>query len=166
MSHELSGESIVGVWRNFLGEFHAKLMRNIRTDANRVAEVDATGATLALGGDWAVAGRWCKWASAWPSRGELSLLTMLGKVFPTSDFRHGVTTPTLLFLGQCLAQCPVRNSSDLSSGLFTASAMLTQTEVFADDHNLLLISKHYQQWFIKIHFFFLLLYTGCEKGCS
>jgi len=52
------------------------------------------------------------------------LLKCCGAVFPSSDFRHGVTTPTLLVLGQALAQCPVRSGADLSAGLLCCGTML------------------------------------------
>mmetsp|Transcript_8889 Transcript_8889/g.11639 ORF Transcript_8889/g.11639 Transcript_8889/m.11639 type:complete len:534 (+) Transcript_8889:569-2170(+) len=128
MSHELGGDSVLALWRRYLSEFHSKLTRSLRHDSTQVANFDAKGYSLALGHDWEKDGQWCKWGSAWPSRGEISLLSILGRVFPTSDFRHGVTTPAALLLGQALAQCPVRSSQDLSSGLLAAATMLQHAE--------------------------------------
>ncbi|XP_061589234.1 nucleolar protein 14-like [Cololabis saira] len=42
-------------------------------------------------------------------------------LFPTSDFRHPVTTPALLYISQTLCKCPVRSLQDLTSGLVLCS---------------------------------------------
>jgi len=63
-------------------------------------------------------------SSAWLSRGSLALLRVGAAVFPCSDLRHGVATPLQLVYGQALAQCPVRSSKDLQSGLLCAAGLL------------------------------------------
>ncbi|CAG8542688.1 2598_t:CDS:10, partial [Dentiscutata heterogama] len=58
-----------------------------------------------------------------PTISEFILLRILSQVFPTSDFHHPVTTPTLLLMAQYLAQCPLLNGLDLVSGLFLCNLM-------------------------------------------
>ncbi|CAM9297716.1 unnamed protein product [Pylaiella littoralis] len=60
----------------------------------------------------------------WPSTGSLLLLKLLVQIFPSTDFRHPVVTPILLHLSQCLSQCPVKTSADLTAGLFSCSLLL------------------------------------------
>uniref|UniRef100_A0A8C5EWD3 NOP14 nucleolar protein homolog (yeast) n=1 Tax=Gouania willdenowi TaxID=441366 RepID=A0A8C5EWD3_GOUWI len=52
-----------------------------------------------------------------PTLDMLIYLKVIALLFPTSDFRHPVTTPALLFIGQALTKCPVRSLQDLTSGL-------------------------------------------------
>ncbi|CAM9222490.1 unnamed protein product [Choristocarpus tenellus] len=66
-------------------------------------------------------------AQCWPSWGSLLLLKLLVDIFPPTDFRHPVVTPTVVFLSQCLSQCPVKSSSDLGSGLFCCALLLHYT---------------------------------------
>ena len=61
---------------------------------------------------------------AWPRGGELVALKLLGSFFPVSDFRHPITTPANILLGQLLSQCPVRGPVDLAAGIFVASLQL------------------------------------------
>ncbi|RIA96440.1 nucleolar protein 14 [Glomus cerebriforme] len=58
-----------------------------------------------------------------PKITELFLFKLLGKIFPTSDFHHNIITPTLLLIGQYLAQCQVINGKDLISGLFLCNLL-------------------------------------------
>uniref|UniRef100_A0A8C9XSP7 NOP14 nucleolar protein homolog (yeast) n=1 Tax=Sander lucioperca TaxID=283035 RepID=A0A8C9XSP7_SANLU len=48
---------------------------------------------------------------------KLIYLKVTALLFPTSDFRHPVTTPALLYISQALTKCPVRSLQDLTSGL-------------------------------------------------
>lgn len=48
-------------------------------------------------------------------------------MFPTSDFRHSVTTPCLIFMSQILFRCRVRNKVDISKGLFICTLILEYT---------------------------------------
>ena len=65
--------------------------------------------------------------TAWPSTGTLLLLRSVGHVFPMTDQRHVVCTPTLLLLGQTLGQTPVRSLNDVIKGLFCAGLMIEYT---------------------------------------
>nr|XP_057910411.1 nucleolar protein 14 [Doryrhamphus excisus] len=55
--------------------------------------------------------------AAFPTLDMLIHLKVAALLFPTSDFRHPVTTPALLFIGQVLTKCPVRSLQDVTSGL-------------------------------------------------
>ncbi|XP_008324317.1 nucleolar protein 14 [Cynoglossus semilaevis] len=52
-----------------------------------------------------------------PSLEMLIYLKVTALLFPTSDFRHPVTTPALLYISQALTKCPVRSLQDVTSGL-------------------------------------------------
>uniref|UniRef100_A0AAV2ITW1 Uncharacterized protein n=1 Tax=Knipowitschia caucasica TaxID=637954 RepID=A0AAV2ITW1_KNICA len=56
------------------------------------------------------------WAP-FPSLDMLVHLKLSAQLFPTSDFRHPVTTPALLYIGQALTKCPVRTLQDVTAGL-------------------------------------------------
>jgi len=87
---------------------------------------DSEAEAWALSSAWAgpSAGDERPWPSPWPALGYVLCLGALGSVFPTSDLRHGATTPAHLVLGQALAQCPVRSADDLSRGLLVTSTLL------------------------------------------
>lgn len=51
--------------------------------------------------------------SAWPSYGTILLLKSIGHIFPTTDFRHVIITPTILLLGQYISHSPIRSMHDL-----------------------------------------------------
>ncbi|XP_041826562.1 nucleolar protein 14 [Melanotaenia boesemani] len=55
--------------------------------------------------------------AALPTLDMLIYLKVTALLFPTSDFRHPVTTPALLYISQALTRCPIRSLSDLTSGL-------------------------------------------------
>ncbi|XP_047227740.1 nucleolar protein 14 [Girardinichthys multiradiatus] len=55
--------------------------------------------------------------AAFPTLDMLVYLKVAALLFPTSDFRHPVTTPALLYISQTLTKCPVRSLQDLTSGL-------------------------------------------------
>lgn len=54
---------------------------------------------------------------AFPSLDMLIYLKVAALLFPTSDFRHPVTTPALLYISQALTKCTVRSLQDVTSGL-------------------------------------------------
>ncbi|XP_022618566.1 nucleolar protein 14 [Seriola dumerili] len=54
---------------------------------------------------------------AFPALDMLVYLKVTALLFPTSDFRHPVTTPALLYMSQTLTKCPVRSLQDVTSGL-------------------------------------------------
>ncbi|EIW76222.1 Nop14-like protein [Coniophora puteana RWD-64-598 SS2] len=60
----------------------------------------------------------------WPGLPELSLLRVIGLIWPTSDLAHPVISPARLLMGAYLGLCRVRSPSDLASGLFLCSLFL------------------------------------------
>ncbi|XP_033845097.1 nucleolar protein 14 [Periophthalmus magnuspinnatus] len=52
-----------------------------------------------------------------PTLDMLIYLKVTAQFFPTSDFRHPVTTPALLYISQTLTKCPVRTLQDVTVGL-------------------------------------------------
>ncbi|XP_072177495.1 nucleolar protein 14-like [Diadema setosum] len=59
-----------------------------------------------------------------PSLHVLMYFKLVSVLFPTSDFRHSVVTPTMLFMGAILSQCRVRSLQDMTSGLFVCNLFL------------------------------------------
>uniref|UniRef100_A0A7N8X6L1 NOP14 nucleolar protein homolog (yeast) n=1 Tax=Mastacembelus armatus TaxID=205130 RepID=A0A7N8X6L1_9TELE len=55
--------------------------------------------------------------AAFPALDMLIYLKVTALLFPTSDFRHPVTTPALLYISHALTKCPVRSLQDVTSGL-------------------------------------------------
>lgn len=64
-------------------------------------------------------------ARTWPGLPELTLLRLVGTVWPTSDKQHNVTTPLALLIAQYLAHARIRSVSDLASGLFLCSLVVS-----------------------------------------
>ncbi|OWF55050.1 Nucleolar protein 14 [Mizuhopecten yessoensis] len=60
----------------------------------------------------------------YPALDTLLLLKLVPILFPTSDFRHSVTTPAIIFTTQMLAQCPVNHERDIAAGLFLCNLCL------------------------------------------
>ena len=60
----------------------------------------------------------------YPALDTLLLLKLVAVLFPTSDFRHPVTTPTMLFICQMLAQTPVCHERDVAVGLYLCNLCL------------------------------------------
>ncbi|KAK9532481.1 hypothetical protein VZT92_009862 [Zoarces viviparus] len=54
---------------------------------------------------------------AFPTLDMLIYLKVTALLFPTSDFRHPVSTPALLYISQALTKCPVRSLQDVTLGL-------------------------------------------------
>ena len=63
-------------------------------------------------------------SKTWPTFSELTLLRLIGIIFPTSDMNHAVISPTRVLMGAYLGLCRVRSLSDLASGLFLCSLWL------------------------------------------
>jgi len=63
-------------------------------------------------------GALCPESKTWPGLAELSLLRMIGLIWPTSDLNHAVVSPTRVLLGAYLGLGRVRSLSDIGSGLF------------------------------------------------
>jgi nucleolar protein 14 len=66
--------------------------------------------------------------SAWPSTGTFLALRSIGHIFPVTDRRHYIGTPTILFLGQILSQTPVLSRSDLVLGMICCGIQLEYTK--------------------------------------
>ncbi|KAJ1019476.1 hypothetical protein NDA16_004593 [Ustilago loliicola] len=64
-------------------------------------------------------------ARTWPGLPELTLLRLVGSVWPTSDKQHNVTTPLALLIAQYLGHARIRSVSDLASGLFLCSLVVS-----------------------------------------
>jgi len=102
-----SPDSAGAVWGRRIGIFHSALAKRLR-DTEFVSAQDDD-------------------FTAWPSTGTLLLLRALGHVFPVTDKRHVVITPTLIFLGQTIGQTPVRSVEDVIRGIFCSSLMIEYT---------------------------------------
>ncbi|XP_064630063.1 nucleolar protein 14-like [Lineus longissimus] len=59
-----------------------------------------------------------------PYLDTLVYFKLVSVLFPTSDLRHPVVTPTMLFMAQILTQSPVSNLRDVSVGLFIINLFL------------------------------------------
>ncbi|XP_022335567.2 nucleolar protein 14-like [Crassostrea virginica] len=60
----------------------------------------------------------------YPALDTLMLLKLVAILFPTSDFRHAVTTPAITFIAQMLAETSVKHERDVAVGLFLCSLVL------------------------------------------
>ncbi|KAL1743101.1 nucleolar protein 14 [Schizophyllum fasciatum] len=68
-------------------------------------------------------------AKTWPGTSELSLLRIIGAVWPTSDLHHVVVSPARLLMGSYLGLARVRSLSDIASGLFLCTLFYQFEEV-------------------------------------
>jgi len=55
--------------------------------------------------------------SVFPSFGTIFMFRLIGHVFPVTDYKHAIVTPTLILMGQCLGQANVRKIWDVAKGL-------------------------------------------------
>lgn len=62
-----------------------------------------------------------------PGVDTLIFLKLISLLFPTSDFRHPVVTPALVFMGQILSRCRVESRQDVAKGLLLVSLFLEYT---------------------------------------
>ncbi|KAJ3917415.1 nucleolar protein 14 [Lentinula edodes] len=63
-------------------------------------------------------------AKTWPGSAELTILRIIGSLWPTSDMNHAVVTPTRILMGAYLELARVRSLSDITSGLFLCTIFL------------------------------------------
>ncbi|KAI0650474.1 Nop14-like protein [Trametes meyenii] len=63
-------------------------------------------------------------AKTWPGLSELSLLRVIGQLWPTSDMHHPVISPARLLMGSYLGLCRVRSVQDIASGLFLCTLFM------------------------------------------
>ncbi|XP_034254231.1 nucleolar protein 14 homolog [Thrips palmi] len=54
---------------------------------------------------------------------------LISLLFPTSDFRHPVVTPALVFMGQILSKCRLETRQDVARGLLLVSLFLEYTSL-------------------------------------
>ncbi|KAL2099615.1 hypothetical protein ACEWY4_004009 [Coilia grayii] len=59
--------------------------------------------------------------AAFPGLDTVIYLKITALLFPTSDFRHPVTTPAFLCISQALTKCPVASLQDVTCGLVLCS---------------------------------------------
>uniref|UniRef100_A0A3B4EKC5 Nucleolar protein 14 n=1 Tax=Pygocentrus nattereri TaxID=42514 RepID=A0A3B4EKC5_PYGNA len=62
-----------------------------------------------------------KGRAAFPGLDMMIYLKIVALLFPTSDFRHPVTTPAFVYISQALTKCPVTSLESLSAGLVLCS---------------------------------------------
>lgn len=60
----------------------------------------------------------------YPALDTLMLLKLVAILFPTSDFRHAVTTPAIIFIAQMLGETSVKHERDVAVGLFLCTLVL------------------------------------------
>jgi nucleolar protein 14 len=65
--------------------------------------------------------------TAWPSIGVLFLLRAMGRIFPVTDRRHYVVTPTVLLLAQMISQTPILSRYDLAMGVMCSGLLIEYT---------------------------------------
>ncbi|KAF7992349.1 hypothetical protein HCN44_001674 [Aphidius gifuensis] len=63
----------------------------------------------------------------YPTLDTLILFKIISLLFPTSDFRHPVVTPCIVFMSQILLRSKVKSKLDIAKGLFIATLMLEFT---------------------------------------
>ncbi|XP_053985547.1 nucleolar protein 14 homolog [Hylaeus volcanicus] len=63
----------------------------------------------------------------YPELDTLIFFKLVSLIFPTSDFRHPVVTPCLIFMSQILLRSRVKNKVDISKGLFICTLVLEYT---------------------------------------
>jgi nucleolar protein 14 len=64
-----------------------------------------------------------------PALDTLVFFKLVGYIFPTSDFRHPVTTPSFVFLQHLLSQAKIKSRYDVASGLFLATLVHDQQQL-------------------------------------
>uniref|UniRef100_A0A1J3CFN2 Nucleolar protein 14 n=1 Tax=Noccaea caerulescens TaxID=107243 RepID=A0A1J3CFN2_NOCCA len=60
----------------------------------------------------------------WPSLKTLFLLRLWSMIFPCSDYRHAVMTPSILLMCEYLMRCPISSGRDVAIGSFLCSIVL------------------------------------------
>jgi nucleolar protein 14 len=63
-------------------------------------------------------------SKTWPGSAELSLLRVIGTIWPTSDMNHAVVSPARILMGAYLGLGRVRSLRDIASGLFLCTLFL------------------------------------------
>ncbi|KAG7200751.1 hypothetical protein KM043_001298 [Ampulex compressa] len=63
----------------------------------------------------------------YPDMDTLLFFKLVSLLFPTSDFRHPVVTPCLVFMSQILLRSRVKSRQDISKGIFICTLILEYT---------------------------------------
>ncbi|KAF5290007.1 hypothetical protein FQR65_LT11673 [Abscondita terminalis] len=63
----------------------------------------------------------------YPNHSVLLFLKLISCLFPTSDFRHPVVTPSIVFIDQMLFKCRSRSRRDIAYGFFLVTLVLEYT---------------------------------------
>ncbi|XP_033176901.1 nucleolar protein 14 homolog [Bombus impatiens] len=63
----------------------------------------------------------------YPGLDTLIFFKLASLIFPTSDFRHPVTTACAIFMSEILFRCRIKNKIDISKGLFICTLILEYT---------------------------------------
>ncbi|GLV32750.1 lethal (3) 07882 [Carabus blaptoides fortunei] len=66
---------------------------------------------------------------SYPGIDVLMFLKLVSCLFSTSDFRHQVVTPSLVFIGQMLTNCKIKTRYDITYGLFLVTLFLEYTSL-------------------------------------
>jgi nucleolar protein 14 len=86
-----------------------------------------------------------------PKLDTMFLFMILGKIFPTSDFKHSVVTPTYIFIQHIFSQARVKSRSEIARGLFLATLVLEYQE----------LSKRFMP--SVLNFLSGICYLGCDR---
>uniref|UniRef100_A0A2A4JTG3 Nucleolar protein 14 homolog n=1 Tax=Heliothis virescens TaxID=7102 RepID=A0A2A4JTG3_HELVI len=62
-----------------------------------------------------------------PDMDTLIFFKLISILYPTSDFRHPVTTPSLIFMSEILTHCRFNDAYSISRGLFVTTLILEYT---------------------------------------
>lgn len=62
-----------------------------------------------------------------PDLDTLIFFKLISLIYPTSDFRHPVTTPALIFMSEILISCKFNNAYSIPRGLFVTTLVLEYT---------------------------------------
>ena len=101
-----SPESAGAVWHRRIGILHNAHEKRLRDSVFEHGDED--------GEVW----------TAWPSTGVFLLLRLVGHIFPVTDKRHHIVTPTMLFLSQVVSQTPVSSEADLAMGVLISALLI------------------------------------------
>jgi nucleolar protein 14 len=64
-----------------------------------------------------------------PKLDTIIFFKLLGDIFPTSDFRHPIVTPTYIFLHHILSQSHFQSRVDIASGLFLCTLLYDNQQI-------------------------------------
>lgn len=65
----------------------------------------------------------------YPDLDTLAFFKLVAPLYSTSDFRHHVCTPSIMFINQILTKCAVNSRTDIARGLFLVVVVLEYTQL-------------------------------------